>query len=261
MTINSLREEETPRIQSLARADQILSAVMNHNEAMPLSALTDSLGLNKTTVYNLAESLVVLGFLSRSSSPKGYILGLRCLELGRKVIKDLPILEISRPALREMCQVTGETVNLAVPYLQEAILVEALQSQQGVRATAYAGAKSDYHSSACGKALLANFSEERREWFFNNISLVKHTEHTITDRTLLENELEAVRTNGYSVENQENELGASCVAVPIFGPFGEAIASISVTGVIHRMTDAKVKDIVKRLKQHSSEISEKLNSL
>lgn len=99
--MDTILEADSPRIQSLARADSILSAVMNHGEAMPLSDLTGVLGLNKTTVFNLAESLVVLGFLSRSTSPKGYKLGLRCLELGRKVAKDLPILEISRPALRD----------------------------------------------------------------------------------------------------------------------------------------------------------------
>ena len=257
--MNTLREVESPRIQSLARADAILSAVMNHDEAMPLSDLAGSLGLNKTTVFNLAESLVVLGFLSRSSSPKGYVLGLRCLELGRKVAKDLPILEISRPALRELCQITGETVNLAVPYLQEAILVEALQSQQGVRATAYAGARTSYHSSACGKALLANFSVERREWFFKHVKLVRYTEHTITDHAQLLKQLEDVRKNGFATEQQENELGASCVAVPIFGPFGEVVASISVTGVMHRMTEAKVKETIDRLKTHAADISGKLS--
>ncbi len=164
MEIATLVEAEKPRIQSLARADAILSAVMNNREATPLSKLTETLGLNKTTVYNLAESLVVLGFLMRTSNPKGYKLGLRCLELGRYVSKNLPILELSRPVLRELCQSTGEAVNLAMPYFQEAILVEALQSQLGVRSTAYAGARSNYHSSACGKVLLAFFRDERREW-------------------------------------------------------------------------------------------------
>ena len=85
MEIATLVDAEEPRIQSLARADAILSAVMNNREATPLSKLTETLGLNKTTVFNLAESLVVLGFLMRTRNPKGYKLGLRCLEFGRHV--------------------------------------------------------------------------------------------------------------------------------------------------------------------------------
>ena len=258
MEIATLVEAEKPRIQSLARADAILSAVMNNREATPLSKLTETLGLNKTTVYNLAESLVVLGFLMRTRNPKGYKLGLRCLELGRHVSKSLPILELSRPVLRELCQSTGEAVNLAMPYFQEAILVEALQSQLGVRATAYAGARSNYHSSACGKVLLAFFPDERREWVLNNIELIKLTQFTITDRGELEQQLEDIRVKGFATEVQENELGASCSAAPIFGPFDEVVASISVTGVVHRMSPERVAEISSELTQRCARLSREL---
>ena len=258
MEIDTLLETEEPRIQSLARADTILSAVMNNREAMPLSKLTETLGLNKTTVFNLAESLVVLGFLMRTVNPKGYKLGLRCLELGRQVSKNLPILELSRPVLHELCKSTEETVNLAMPYFQEVFLAEALQSQHGVRATTYAGARSNYHSTACGKVLLAFFPDERREWILNNIELTNLTQFTITDRVELEQQLEDIRDKGFATEEQENELGASCVAAPIFGPFEEVIASISVAGVVHRMSLERVSEISSELTQRCAQLSRDL---
>ena len=259
MAVTEINSTE-PRIQSLARADAILSVVMSEPGSTSLARLSDRLGLNKTTVFNLAESLVTLGFLARTKSPKGYRLGLRCLELGRHVAKSLPILTISTPALRELCRVTGETVNLAVPYLQEAILIEALQSQQGVRATAYAGARSPYHSSACGKALLAYFPKERRQWLYDTVGLQAMTEFTITDPDVLERQLEDVRREGFAVEVQENELGASCVAVPIFGPFDEVVASISVAGVVSRMTPELIANVREALSTHSAAISEQLHA-
>ena len=94
-------ESGQPRIQSLGRADAILSGVMRHEGPIALAALSEAVALNKTTVFNLAESLWELGFLERTTQPKGYRLGLRCLELGRHVAKTLPILEISHPFLRE----------------------------------------------------------------------------------------------------------------------------------------------------------------
>lgn len=231
---------------------------MAHDGPTPLSVLSDTLKLNKTTVFNLAESLTVLGYLQRTKNPRGYRLGLRCLELGRHVSDNLPILEISRPALRALCLSTKEMVNLAVPYLREAILVEVLQSPQGVRATAHAGAPSGYHSSACGKALLAHLPEERRNWIYKNLGLKKITEFTITDKRVLEAQLAKIREDGFATEEQENELGASCVAVPIFGPFDEVVAAISITGVVHRMTPDRIAEIVKDLKAHAERISEKL---
>ena len=248
-----------PRIQSLGRADAILTAVMAHDGTISLAALSETVGLNKTTVFNLAESLVVLGFLERTTQPKGYRLGLRCLELGRHVAKTLPILEISQPYLRELCAVTRETVNLALPYQQEGIIVEALQSQQAVRATAYAGARTHYHSSACGKAMLAYFPEEQRQWIYRSVGLPRMTEHTICAAELMEQELSEVRRNGFATDRQENEIGAYCIGMPIFGPFQQIVAGISVSGVINRMTPDLVAEIVQLLRESTGQISQTLS--
>ena len=145
-----------------------------------------------------------------------------------------------------------------MPYFKEAILVEALQSQLGVRATAYAGARSNYHSSACGKVLLAFFPKERREWVLNNIEFTKFTEFTITDRGELERQLEDIRVKGFASEVQENELGASCIAAPIFGPFDEVVASISVAGVVHRMSPERVALISSELMERCAQLSREL---
>jgi IclR family acetate operon transcriptional repressor len=251
-------ETRQARIQSLTRADDILTAVMGSTGPISLATLSEKVNLNKTTVFNLAESLVTLGFLERTTNPKGYKLGLRCLELGRHITKTLPILEVSRPSLREICQVTRETVNLALPYLQEAIIAEALQSQQAVRATAYAGARSEYHSSACGKAMLAYFPEEQRRWLYNSFGLKRLTEHTICDVPTLEAELAEIRKRGYALDRQENEIGAFCVGMPIFGPFKDVVGAISVSGVIQRMTPDFVEEIVELLHKHTQLISSRL---
>jgi IclR family acetate operon transcriptional repressor len=251
-------ESSQPRIQSLGRADSILSAVMSRDEPITLAALSEAVALNKTTVFNLAESLVQLGFLERATQPKGYRLGLRCLELGRHVVKTLPILEISQPYLRELCVATRETVNLALPYLHEGIIVEALQSQQAVRATAYAGARTHYHSSACGKAMLAYFPEEQRRWIYKSVGLPRMTEFTICDPEAMEGELVEVRGHGYATDRQENEIGAFCIGMPIFGPFSQIVASISISGVINRMTPDLVAEIVSLLRESTGQISQTL---
>lgn len=231
---------------------------MRNEGVAPLARLSEELGLNKTTVFNLAESLAVLGLLERSAQPKGYKLGLRCLELGRHVAKTLPILDVSTPSLRELCRTTRETVNLAVPYLQEGIILEALQSQQAVRATAYAGARTAYHSSACGKAMLAYFPQEQRQWLYESVGLERKTPNSICDPRKLEAELTQVRKTGYALDRQENEIGAFCVGMPIFGPFDQVVGSISVSGVIERMTPDFVAEIVELLREHTARISKSL---
>ena len=105
---------------------------------------------------------------------------------------------------------------------------------------------------------MAFFPKERREWVLNNIEFTKLTEFTITDRGELEQQLEDIRVKGFASEVQENELGASCIAAPIFGPFDEVVASISVAGVVHRMSPERVALISSELLERCAQISREL---
>ena len=106
---------KAPRIQSLARADAILGIVASTpHAAVRLSEISSHLALSKTTVFSLAESLVSLGYLSRDATVKGYRLGLRNLELGRTVARQMDIVELCRPSLIRLCRDTGETANLGI---------------------------------------------------------------------------------------------------------------------------------------------------
>ena len=109
-----------------------------------------------------------------------------------------------------------------------------------MRATAYAGTRAPYHSTACGKALLAKFDRDVRRQIYENAGLSAATEHTITDPERLEAGLAEVARRGYALEVEENELGAFCVARAISNSFDEALASISVASVTQRMSEEVV---------------------
>lgn len=110
----------------------------------------------------------------------------------------------------------------------------------------------------CGKALLAYFPKEQREWLYQSVGLEKKTPYSIFDTRRLEKELAEVRKNGFAVDQQENEIGAFCVGMPIFGPFEQVVASISVNGVIQRMAPQFVSEVVTLLRHHTGRISEQL---
>ena len=224
------------RIQSLARANGILEAVAAAPKgSASLTEISQALGLNKTTVFNLAASLVALGFLEKGGEQAGYRLGMRNLELGSRVRGRLDISAIARPALLKICAATGETANLALPNMSAAIIIDSFEGRHALRSTSYAGAPSPYHSSACGKAILAHFTPAMRKAIFDSYPRVSHTPQTITDVALLERQLELVRRQGYASETEENEAGQACIAARIFDGFGEIAGAISVAGPLGRM--------------------------
>jgi DNA-binding IclR family transcriptional regulator len=248
------------RIQSLARANGILEAVAAAPKgSATLTEISQSLGLNKTTVFNLAASLVALGFLERGRESASYRLGMRNLELGSRVRGRLDISATARPALLKICAATGETANLAVPNMSAAIILDSFEGRHSLRSTSYTGAPSPYHSSACGKAILAHFPPAMRKAVFESSPPRPHTPHTLTDLAELEGQLELVRRRGYATETEENEVGQACIAAPIFDGFDEIAGAISVAGPIGRITEAR-SDIIRILVAHTQAISRELGA-
>ena len=70
------------------------------------------------------------------------------------------------------------------------------------------------------------------------------TPNTITDAEALLEELKKVRDAGYALDNEECEIGARCVAMPVYNQYHQIIAGVSVTGPIFRLTDQKIREFL-----------------
>ena len=243
-----------PRIQSLARASTILDIIARKGNAS-LADISAASGLNKSTAFYLVESLADLDFVDRLADRKGYCLGLHNLELGRAVQRRLDIAAASRGALVRLCHLSKETVNLAVPRVFDAMIVESLEGAHGVRATSYAGSRAAYHSTACGKAILAFLEAPTRQAIYDTRGLPAVTANTVTRQDQLEEQLAMIRSFGYSVDKEENEIGANCVAAPIHDGLGEVAGSISISGLASRLDQAKLADLAAIIVHETSAIS------
>ena len=60
--------------------------------------------------------------------------------------------------------------------------------------------------------------------------LPARTPRTLTSKTAIMRELTVVPERGWAIEREEGNIGVSCVAAPIFGPLGDVVAALSVTG-------------------------------
>lgn len=227
--------EKAPRIQALARASAIIDVIAAGDiEGVSLVDICRATELNKTTAFNLLSSLVTLRFVDQNQTSKRYILGLRNIELGRLVQHRLYIPEIARPILVDLCRKTNETVSLALPDHLDLLVVDSLNGSKFLQATAYTGSRSQYHCTALGKAVLAQRSESMRHTIYRLCGLPPLTKHTITDIDTLEAQLPQIRTQGYALDAEENEMGVNCIGAAVLDGFGEVAAAISVTGPSNR---------------------------
>lgn len=249
-----------PRIQALVRADALVGAVVElaGAGAVTLTDLAAHTGLNKVTAFNLLQTLVALGYLEQEAGSRRYRLGLRALELAGHARSGRDLARLCEPVLHGLCRDTGETVNLAVPYHGYAMIVDSVEGRHGIRTTAYAGARSPYHSTACGKVLLAFTAPDLQASLLTSIRLDAKTPATIVDRAALLQELERIRERGWAYDFEENEVGAHCVAVPIIGADGRPCAAISVSGLKDRMAPMVLEGIARNASFKAAAISRAL---
>ena len=226
------------RIQSIARAKALLDVLTTTDgDWTPLRQLALATGLAKTTAFNLVNALVEVGLVEHDPPRGAYRLGAQMLVYGRSVERRMDLVGLMRPYLLKLCTATRETVNLALPGANDILIVDSVEGAQTLRVTSYAGTRAAYHSTACGRALLAHHAEAKRRQLLSAGPLAAMTPRTTLDPAAIEAILGQCRRVGYVEEVEENELGAACVAAPLFGASaeGEAVGAVSVAGPLARM--------------------------
>lgn len=225
------------RIQSIARAKAILEVLARADGGwVALREIAAATGLVKTTAFNLVTALVDVGLVEHEPASGAYRLGLQMLVYGRAVERRIDLVALMRPYLVRLCAATRETVNLALPCPTDLIIVDSLEGSQTLRVTSYAGTRALYHSTACGRALLAHRPPAVRRQVLGYAPLLAQTPLTTTDPEAIEAILAECRRQGFVAEVEENELGAACVGAPLLDASGEAIAAVSIAGPLSRMT-------------------------
>ncbi len=223
------------RIQSIARARAILD-VLSRREGdwVSLRDIAEGTGLLKPTAFNLVTALVEVRLAEHNPALGAYRLGIELMGYGRTVERRIDLLGFMQPYLVRLCAATRETVNLALPCPESVLIVGSLEGSQSLRVTSYVGTRAPYHSTACGRALLA----------FGPASLRRHmqvpqldalTPRTTTNPARLEAILALCRLRGFVEEIEENEIDAACVGAPFLDVGGEAIAAVSIAGPLTRM--------------------------
>ena len=210
--------------QAVDRATSLLIAILNSPEPPLLSELARQLGLPKSTTSRILGALERQGLVRRDRN-SAYLGGEVLLKFASTQNKDASIISRMRPVLEVLAEKTSETVNLAVPGVEDLRLIDQVDSKHLLGATNWIGRSVPYHASALGKVLLAFGGAT-----VPTGTLQTKTAKTITTRTLLNAELEKVRKAGYAIIDNELEDGLVAVAAPVFNNDGKVIAAISISG-------------------------------
>lgn len=243
-------------IAVLGKALDLLDA-LDEGGAATLTELSARTGIPKATALRILANLEERQIVQRDGQSR-FRLGMRLLQLGTRISADLDLRTVARPILRALHQDLDETINLGVPAEGGLVYIDILQSSRGLQMTATIGMRDDYHSSALGKAMMAEWPLAAVERALPPDPLPRKTAKTILTLPLLLDALQRTRDDGFAIDDEENEPGARCVAAPLFDHRGQCVGAISVAGPAGRVTLDRVPTLGRQVHAAAAEISESL---
>jgi DNA-binding IclR family transcriptional regulator len=245
------------RVKSADRVMAVLDLVADRG-SMPFIEIAERLELPKSSAHALLRTMEARGYLALDPVTKTYRLGSRIWELAQAFHEVEDLRTLMKPLMDRLVERTGETVQLASLDGISAVYLGLSESPHPMKLTSRAGARLPAYTSAIGKALLAELEPEEARARLEGATFEKLTEHTITSVEDLLAELERVRRQGYSVDNEEFAVGLRCVAMPVRDLDGKPVAAISVSMPTPRYSRKAAADARKGLAETVAAAADRL---
>ncbi|WP_448072866.1 IclR family transcriptional regulator [Georgenia yuyongxinii] len=220
-----------PGVQSVDRAIDLLEIMTDLGGDAALSELASSSGLPLPTIHRLMRTLVLRGY-ARQLPSRRYTLGPRLIRLGESAGRQLGA--GARPHLERLVRELGESANLAMIDRDMAVYVAQASSNHSMRTFTEVGRRVYCHCTGVGKAVLAQLPEVTVREIVARVGMPPATDRSITGVEALLAEMDKVRSQGYAVDDGEQEIGVRCFAVPV--PHAPTPSALSVSGPSARVS-------------------------
>jgi DNA-binding IclR family transcriptional regulator len=215
---DSVGRLDDSRLVGSDRVLAVLKELARYPEGVGLDELTRVIGSPKPTVHRALGALRRAG-LADQDAHGHYVLGDEFLRMAFAHHEARPEHARIRPVLETLATRFGETAHYAVLDGREVVYRAKVDPPTGaVRLTSTVGGRNPTHSTAVGKLLLAYRLDSCSsvEAWIGGSPLDQRTAQTLCSAADLHRELEVIRQRGYAVDDQENEVGINCLALPVF---------------------------------------------
>jgi len=223
--------EETG-VKTIDRMFTILETVREQDGAR-VSELGEELDMANSTICRHLTTLRKHGYAVKEGDT--YHVGLRFLDFATYARTRKRAFTMARPKVGGLAEETDERVQFIVEENGYGVYMHRALGQQAVQTDPGLGKRSLLHYSAAGKAILSQLSRDRVERIVEKRGLPRRTENTITDREALFEELETIREQGYSVNNEEYLEGLRAVGTAISPSNSAVLGALRGSGPANRM--------------------------
>jgi IclR family acetate operon transcriptional repressor len=242
-------------VQSVDRALQILETLAEDDNGYRLSDLAVRTGLSTSTAHRLLTTLEKRRFVQFDQTSSKWHVGAQSFAVGATFTRRRNFVAQAIPYLRKLRDQTRETANLAVVDDETLMLLVRLESREITRSVTKVGGRVAMVASGIGKAVLATYGDADVAAIIHRHGMPQLTAKSIVRAGELFKELQAIRRQGYAVDDEEARVGLRCVASVVYNDCAEPLAAVSISGLTSRVTDARLPEFGRAVREAAAELT------
>lgn len=243
-----MEEKQMKVNHSLQKAFAIIEMMAEAGTELALNDIAKQTGLPKATALRLIYTLQTMGYIQQNSRTSAYSLSLKFQLLTNYTDIHREMVELIRPFMQTVSNQLAEATCLSLCDNQELVYIESIDSVDNLlNVTQKIGKRAPLYCTGAGKLYLSAMTDEELTHYLDTTTLEPLTEYTLTTKEALCRKINEIQQNGYSLDEEECEIGVKCVAVPICDKQGKIICTLSVSMPAIRATEEKLQQTIKAL--------------
>jgi DNA-binding IclR family transcriptional regulator len=256
------RSDTNYRVPGLERGLRILTEFSPREPVLGAPELSKRLGIPRTTVFRLLQTLESLGFLERADRDRNYRLGVAVLRLGFEYLSSLELTDLGLPIIEALRNETGLTSHIVIRDGRDVVFVAKAQSHAPIFSSVKVnvGTRLPAHATTHGQVLMGDFTLNDLRALYPEPQLERYTQHTPETIEALYERIRDDANRGFAISESSFERGISVVSAPVRNDTGRIVAVITTTIPRHEI-DASLLDsgLVDKVRHAADELSQRLN--
>jgi len=241
-------------VPGLVRGIQILRLFNAERTTITAPEMARELGIPRSTVFRIAQTLEHLQLLSRAPGGIGYALGIGVLAMGFEYLASLDLTDVARGPLEALRDTTGCSAHLVVRDGPDVVVIMKVPGHSAFSGSLNIGTRLPAHGTVLGRVILADLPASELRELYGTRQLPCYSEQTPRNVPALLEMLAQDRARGYALSSSFFESGISAVAFPVRDHTGEVLAAVNITvpgdGEIAAQKIEAVRDAANSISQH-----------
>ncbi|MFC3687428.1 IclR family transcriptional regulator domain-containing protein [Aquipuribacter hungaricus] len=221
------RGEDPDFVEAVARGLDVLTAFGPGRPAMSLSEVATETGLARPTARRILLTLQALGYAR--STPRGWELTPRVLDLGTAYVQASGLWELARPHMEALVARTGESCSLAQLDGSDIVYVARVAVPKIIALQVSVGTRFPAVPTSLGKVLLAALDPADLAGVLAQPSRSGVQQRWQPSPAELDAALREVRAQGWALTDEQLAPGIRSVAAPLRDGDGRVVAAANVT--------------------------------